>query len=578
MNKLLKILIACTGCFLLLTCGVLADENFDGYIVRLSESISENVGSQCAVLFGDEEITESYTAEYAAELLSESVEDVSEVRADKGLVKVDSLETLEWLKQSGIVEYYDENVCAELYGYDPELNPYYSKQWHLPAVKAEYAWKAGIFGSSVRVGVIDSGVFPNEDLKDALAEGYNYYLNNTDAAGYAVRHGTNVASIIAAQCNDIGTVGIAHKAKIVPLKVVNDDSPGTIPLEYIVKAIYGAVDDFDCDVINMSFGFKTSPLALKEAVDYAESKGSIMVAAAGNDGSDSEFPYRYPASYDNVVSVANAQVSGDTYDIRDTSQKNDKLDIAAPGTYLYMADNNENGVYRGTGTSFACPVVSAAAALVKSIDPLMNQSDFMYYLKETADSSYLTAQTDSDSWGAGMLDIEALIKMVLVADGKKAYLSKVDVSFDGDTSIYIHNPTSDTQYYTLSIKAFRPKHLIFDFDLAPYKTLEFLVSSYKCYGETSFSAYDRDGKLIDVQQYSFENPDYETFKPGDVNLDGKVDTNDVLVLQRYLAWFDGVNLPEEALQCADVNADGFVDSRDIVRLLQYLAGWAVELN
>ena len=69
MNKLLKILIACTGCFLLLTCGVLADENFDGYIVRLSESISENVGSQCAVFFGDEEITESYTAEYAAELL-----------------------------------------------------------------------------------------------------------------------------------------------------------------------------------------------------------------------------------------------------------------------------------------------------------------------------------------------------------------------------------------------------------------------------------------------------------------------------------------------------------------------------
>ena len=63
-----------------------------------------------------------------------------------------------------------------------------------------------------------------------------------------------------------------------------------------------------------------------------------------------------------------------------------------------------------------------------------------------------------------------------------------------------------------------------------------------------------------------------------MNLDGKVDTNDVLVLQRYLAWFDGVNLPEEALQCADVNADGFVDSRDIVRLLQYLAGWAVELN
>ena len=578
MNRFLKILIFCTVSFLLLTCVVLAEGDFDGYIVRLSDSISGNGSSQCAVLFGEEEMTESYTAEYAAELLSESVEDVSEVRADKGLVKVDSLETLELLKQAGVVEYYDENVYAELYGYEPELNPYYSRQWHLPAVKAQYAWNAGILGSSVRVGVIDSGVYPNEDLKDALAEGYNYCLNNTDAAGYAVRHGTNVASVIAAQCNDIGTVGIAHKATIVPLKVVNDEAPGSIPLEYILPAIYGAVDDFDCDVINMSFGFKTSPLALKEAVDYAESKGCIMVAAAGNDGTDYNYPYRYPASYDNVVSVANAEVNGDTYSIRTSSQKNDKLDITAPGTDIYMADNNENGVYRGSGTSFSCPVVSAAAALVKSVDPQMNQSDFMYYLKETADSSYLTEQSDSNSWGAGMLDIEALLKMVLIADGKKAYISNVDIPFDGFTSIYIHNPTSETQHYSLVIKAFRPKYKIFDFDLEPYKTFEFPLWKYDFYGDTSFYVCDSDGKLITSSQYTFEDPDYETFKPGDVNMDGVTDEKDVMLLQMYLAGFDSVKLSEEALQCADVYTDGFVDSRDVVRLMQYLAGWAVELG
>ncbi len=578
MNKFFKIMIVCTVSFLLLTCGVLADDDFDGYIVRLSDSISENIGSECAVLFGDEEMTESYTAEYAAELLSDSVDDVSEVRADKGLVKVDSLETLELLKQAGVVEYYEENVYAELYGYDPELNPYYSSQWHLPVVKAQYAWNAGIFGSSVRVGVIDSGVYPNEDLKDALAEGYNYYLNNTDAVGYAVRHGTNVASVIAAQCNDIGTVGIAHKATIVPLKVVNDEAPGTIPLQYILPAIYGAADDFDCDVINMSWGFKTSPLTLKEAVDYAESKGCILVAAAGNDGTDSEFPYRYPASYDNVVSVANAQVSGDTYVIKDSSQKNDKLDITAPGTDIYMADNNENGLYRGSGTSFSCPVVSAAAALVKSIDPQMNQSDFMYYLKETADSSYLSDESDSNSWGAGMLDIEALLKMVLIADGKKAYLSNVDIPFDGFTSFYIHNPNSATQHYSLVIKAFRPKCKIFDFELEPYKTFEFPLWKYDFYGDTSFYVCDNNGNLITTRQYTFQDPDYETFKPGDVNMDGVTDEKDVLLLQMYLAGVGNVKFSEEALQCADVYTDGFVDSRDVVRLIQYLAGWAVELG
>ena len=578
MNKFLKILIFCIISFLLLTCGVLADD-FDGYIVRLSDSISENIGSECAVLFGDEEITESYTAEYAAELLSESVEDVSEVRADKGLVKVDSLETLELLKQAGIVEYYDENVYAELYGYEPELNPFYSKQWNLPAIKVQYAWNAGIFGSSVRVGVIDSGVYPNDDLKDALAEGYNYYLNNTDAAGYVVRHGTNVASVIAAQCNDIGIVGIAHKATIVPLKVAKDEnSTDGIPLECILPAIYGAVDDFDCDVINMSWGFKTSPLTLKEAVDYAESKGCILVAAAGNGGTDYNSPYSYPASYDNVVSVANAQESGDTYVIKDSSQKNDKLDIAAPGTNIWVANNSKNGFGTNSGTSFSCPMVSAAAALVKSVDPQMNQSDFMYYLKETADSSYLSDESGSNSWGAGMLDIEALLKMVLIADGKKAYISNVDIPFDGFTSVYIHNPTSETQHYSLVIKALRPKCKIFDFDLEPYKTVEFPLWRYDLYGETSFYICDNNGNLIATRQYTFQDPDYETFKPGDVNMDGVTDEKDVLLLQMYLSGFGNVKLSEEALQCADVYTDGFVDSRDVVRLIQYLAGWAVELG
>ena len=161
------------------------------------------------------------------------------------------------------------------------------------------------YGYSVRVGIIDSGV--NTD-KVPITEGYNFLKDNEDVTDNK-GHGTKIAEII---------FGIVPKAEIIALKGTehnqnNDNSS-------IIKAIYKAVDDYKCDVLNISIGMPDTD-ELKNAVDYATQKGCIIVSAVGNDG---EISYKkskmyYPAGYENVIGVGAVD---DNNTVCEYSQKN----------------------------------------------------------------------------------------------------------------------------------------------------------------------------------------------------------------------------------------------------------------
>ena len=575
--KRIKLLVLLTVCVALLGfTTAFASQEYDGYVVKIASD-----AELYDISLFSEDISVN-TPEKTAEFLVESVDEIEAVCTNKGIIKVSDEAVLERLMQTGLVEVCEKNYYAELYGYVPEVNPNYKDQWGMAFINAAYAWDAGIYGNNVRVAVIDSGIYPNVDLAGNIAKGHNY-LDGSDDTTDVYGHGTAVAGIIAAQCNNIGTVGIAHRATLVPLKVTDEKSG--IRYDDIISAINDAVDVYDCDVINMSFGMSEGGKLLEEAINYAASKKCILVAAAGNyssnSGVDTEKPYRYPASYANVVSVANAEeitVDGvDTCRIADSSQKNDKINIAAPGTKIYSAKNSETGVVSGSGTSFSAPIVSAAAALVKTADRSVTQADFNYYLTSTADSSYITQEQGSDCWGAGMLDIGKLIESVL--DGKKVLLSPVDVEPYGDnTSVYIHNPTAETQEYEVTITALYPAQKTINITLEPFKTYEISMTQLKIRGDTTLTVYSaNDEKVLAGLSYTFEQLEEEFRKFGDVNADGKVNALDLLILMKYFANL-GIELSDEDMYFADVCFDEKLNELDCLRLAKYLAGWDVVLG
>jgi subtilisin family serine protease len=195
----------------------------------------------------------------------------------------------------------------------------------------------------------------------------------------ALGHGTMTAGIIHL---------IAPTAKIMPLKAF--DGSGTGKLSDIVAAIYWAVDH-GADIISMSFDTKSGSTELKKAIDYATSKGLVLVASVGNDGRDVDV---YPVAYAKVLGVG----ATNNNDVRSSfSNFGDTVDIAAPGEGIIST--YPRGRYAaGWGTSFSAPMVSGAAAL-------LNQVKRNITVDQTAQAISQAARVNSPGLGAGRLDL-----------------------------------------------------------------------------------------------------------------------------------------------------------------------------
>ncbi|MBP3580162.1 MAG: S8 family serine peptidase [Clostridia bacterium] len=467
------------------------DSQSGRYIVTLKSSVGDSKGD--IRLFGEASLFDDMTDEELTKYVDENIDSATALIPEINMVRIDDEQTLKTLIEAGVVEKYEPDHIMYLMGYDYTKNPHFSKQWSHDYINSSFAWDAGIFANEVRVAVIDSGVFAHDDLVNNLAEGYSYVdedpKNYTDTYG----HGTFVAGIIAAQCNDTGIVGLAHRATIVPLKVTNGKS---LYMADAIQAMKDAVDKFDCDVINMSFGTEKPSDQLQNALTHVISKGAIIVSSSGN---SSDETYMYPASYDEIVSVANAEKTDETLVIRSTSTHNDKVDIAAPGTNVYsLGVQSTTSVGFGSGTSYSCPFVSAAAALTKSIMPEINQAQFQYLVKLTANPEYITETQGANYWGAGLLDIEELLKQVLKMKHGEFYLSPPDDQDFGDnTSVYLTNLTAAEKdfgtfvsynyvYNEAGIKRLN-KFISLPLVLQSYESKEISLTSLGMFGSVKYS-------------------------------------------------------------------------------------------
>lgn len=203
---------------------------------------------------------------------------------------------------------------------------------------------------------------------------YGKYGNN-EVVGPDALHGTHVAGIIAAErANDKGVMGVANDVKIIVVRAVpNGDERD----KDVANAIRYAVDN-GAKVINMSFGKSYSPEKkwVDEAVKYADAKGVLLVAAAGNDNSDVDATPQFPnrkslkgEEYKNWISVGALNFEpGEKMVAAFSNYGKNGVDVFAPGVAIY--NTTPGSEYQELdGTSMAAPVVTGLAALLFSYFP-----------------------------------------------------------------------------------------------------------------------------------------------------------------------------------------------------------------
>lgn len=298
----------------------------------------------------------------------------------------------------------------------------YGEQWGLAAIRAEQCWHNYTKGSEdVVVCVIDSGFYAaHPDAQKNIKVGQNYVadqevnVDNDDAS-----HGTSVAGVIGATCNNgEGIAGLVPRVSVISQKAFYWDAEQKLkigPADAIASAIKDAVDVYHADVINMSFLFSEDVPVIREACEYAVSKGTILVAAAGNNG-DKGSALQYPAAYDCVIGVGSVGRNEDgSYTVAVDSARNRSVYCSAPGVNIrtlknpYSNEDEDVREYRVvSGTSLATPHVAGLAAMAVAYQPDLTVEDFRRLLRDT--SVDLGEKGYDTSYGYGMIDCEKMMR------------------------------------------------------------------------------------------------------------------------------------------------------------------------
>jgi len=234
-------------------------------------------------------------------------------------------------------------------------------------------------GMGIKVGVVDTGIAEHPDLD--IDGGENTVVGEEDSeyGDNGMGHGTHVAGIIAARGQPpAGVRGLAPAVTLRSYRVFGRQSDSASNYA-ITKAIDRAVEN-GCDLINLSLGGGPADEAIEAAIQYARSRGSLVIVAAGNEGRQ---PVSFPASYTLSLAVSamgrkgtfppGTTQGGDVASPYGKDRKNfvaafsnvgPEIDLTGPG--VGVISTYPGGYAVLDGTSMACPAATGAAAAILS--------------------------------------------------------------------------------------------------------------------------------------------------------------------------------------------------------------------
>lgn len=322
--------------------------------------------------------------------------------------------------------------------FSDNCDPWLAKSWHLPAIGTFDVWSKYTLGDPRAViAFVDSGIdYKTPDLvnklwvntketpKDGIDNDNNGFIDDIIGWNYVngkwgkgtnnpmdySGHGTFIAGIAAAELNNgIGGVGVCPKCSVMGVRFLNYEGLGET--EDAILGIYFAIKH-NVRVLNLSFAGEGYDADLDKAIRAAGDHNIVVIAAAGNDGSNNDHESVYPANlrYPFMLTVAAVDPEGKLWENSDYGKKN--VDIAAPGTDIpgpWLKGEWDTG----NGTSLAAPIVSAVAGLVISANPKLNASQVVYIIKKTASKSvHLKGKLVTE----GIVNAEAAVRCAVTGD------------------------------------------------------------------------------------------------------------------------------------------------------------------
>ncbi|MCS7290597.1 MAG: S8 family serine peptidase [Roseiflexus sp.] len=277
---------------------------------------------------------------------------------------------------------------------EPPNDPEFPKQWGLhntgqtggrvdADIDAPEAWTITKGSSSILIAVIDTGVnYKHPDLQGDRVRtdlGFDFVNNDRDAMDDH-GHGTFVAGIIAANTNNkIGIAGVCPECQLIPIKVLNKEGKGKA--EWVAQGIQHAAQS-GARIINMSLGFPSHcgcSQTVARTINFAHEKGSLLIAASGNDSDKRRTSY--PASSPRVMAVG---ATDHTDKETGFSNRDSYLDVLAPGKDIRSL-HFDGGYDTASGTSAAAPFVAGVAGLILAANPNMTNVQLWWRIYQSAD-------------------------------------------------------------------------------------------------------------------------------------------------------------------------------------------------
>jgi subtilisin family serine protease len=276
---------------------------------------------------------------------------------------------------------------------------FYAQQWNMSLFGMPQAWSVETGKSSMTVAVIDTGIdMHHEDFAGRLLPGCDFYDRDNDPQpGPGTHHGTHVAGIVAANGNNgKGVAGVAYTGiGLLPVKVFSDAGSGAT-LSMVADAIRWSAglsvtgyrdNPNPAQIINLSLGALGTSHTLNSAVADARNAGALVVAAAGNNASNTQI--MTPANAPGTVAVGAVDSTYARSGFSNYSTTGRTVDLMAPGGYgtggcMYIPSTLNGNTYGCmAGTSMASPFAAGVAALVWSQNPAWTAEQVISRLLDT---------------------------------------------------------------------------------------------------------------------------------------------------------------------------------------------------